>query len=440
MDQLAVQPSAMRILHTADWHIGQELHGFDRSEEHRLFFEWLVETIDQRSVDVLLMAGDVFHTVNPPATAQRQLYELIARLRGQHPQLQILLTGGNHDSPSRLELPTALLADPKLCVIGAAPRRDGEIDFDAMSIPLHGPQGDVSAVCAAVPFLRAGDLGSADLTGASDGESAALRAFYAQAAAAAQNRAPGKPLIMTGHLTVSGAELSTLSERRISIGGAEAVSSDVFPREAAYVALGHLHRPQRVSGAIEIRYSGSPFPLSATERGYRHSVALLELSRGRIETELLPIPRPAEFLRVPERGAATLAEAEAALAELDIPDRPLGLRPFLDVSLRLDGPVPDLRARIDAALDGAPVRLGRIQREAPPTAPGEEATPIDLATQRPEAVFELLHRQKHGAPPSRALLAAFKQARAEAEIGHAGEDKRETAKPANAPALRERAS
>ena len=428
----------MRILHTADWHIGQELHGFDRSEEHRLFFEWLIGTIDHHAVDVLLMAGDVYHTVNPSASAQRQLYQLIAKLMRQHPHLQILLTGGNHDSPSRLELPTALLADPRLRVIGAAPRQNGEIDFDAMAAPLRDAQGETVAVCAAVPFLRAGDLGPADLTGASADEGSALKAFYAKAAAAAQKRAPGKTLILTGHLTVSGAELSTLSERRISIGGADAVSSDVFPSEAAYVALGHLHRPQRISGAAEIRYSGSPFPLSATERSYRHSVVLLTVRTNAIETELLPIPRPAEFLRVPERGAATLAEVEEMLAALKVPERPLGLRPFLDVSLRLDGPVPDLRARIDAALDGAPVRLGRIQRETPPAEAGGQEALIDLAAQRPEAVFELLHRQKHGAPPSRALLAAFKEARAEAEIGSMQSENRGA--PASVAAIRERAS
>ena len=172
------------------------------------------------------------------------------------------------------------------------------------------------------------------------------------------------PLIVTGHLHMSGGAVSELSERRIVIGGEEAVSSDIFPASVAYVALGHLHKPQSISGQTVIRYAGSPFPMSVAEKDYQHSIVVIDLAgTAGIKTNLVRTPRPVAFLRVPTVGAAPLSSVEDELRRIEIDDPGEHRRPFLEIAVRLDGPEPELRQRIEVALEGKPVRLTRIVRQ-----------------------------------------------------------------------------
>ena len=418
----------MRLLHTADWHLGQVLHGFDRTAEHELFLDWLHETIIEEQIDALIVAGDVFDVANPSIRSTKLLYRWVARLRRAAPALDIVLIGGNHDSPSRLELPLSLLDAAidgehgeqrrpigSLTIVGALARRDGEIDVDAIVAPLTDASRAIGAVCAAVPFPRAGDLpGGAD----ADGESG-LAALYAAALAAARRRAPGAPIILTGHLAIAGAELSGPSERRVSIGGAETASSAIFPADADYVALGHLHRPQTTPGPTMIRYAGAPFPLSATERDYRHSVTIATFEDGAVTLQERVAPRPVAFLRTPARGAAPLADVEAALAALAPPAAPPGLEPFLEVAVALDGPTPDLRARIEAAIGEAPVRLVRIvcDRVGAAESAGLGGLDAPIGSIDAETIFDNLHRDRFGEAPSAALAAAFAKLKSAVEIG-----------------------
>ena len=409
----------MRILHTADWHLGQVLHGYDRSVEHARFLDWLVDAIIVEKIDALIVAGDVFDVANPTVRATKLLWRCIARLRDQAPALNIVLTGGNHDSPRRLELPLSILAadddaatGPRLVIVGALARRDGAIDLDAAITPLRDASGAVRAVCAAIPFLRAGDvplgLGQGD-----DG----VAALYRRALDAARRRCPDVPVVLLGHLATTGAAVAGSSERRVSIGGEETVSSAVFPSEAAYVALGHLHRPQTVPGPTLIRYAGAPFPLSATERPYAHSVTIVDLDGDAATIDERPVPRPAAFLRAPERGAAPLEAVERDLTTLDVPAAEPGLEPYLEVAVALDGPTPDLRARIDAALGAAPVRLTRIVCKRADAAPEAASIVAPIGSVDASAIFGKLHAERYGDAPADDLAAAFETLRAEVEIG-----------------------
>src|SRR5690606_12148810 len=127
-------------------------------------------------------------------------------------------------------------------------------------------------------------------------------------------RANGLPLILTGHLHVAGGAVSEMSERRIVVGGEEAQAASLFDARSAYVALGHLHRAQDITGLTHIRYAGSPFPLYATERDYRHSITVLQVSPGKTEISEILIPRPVPFLAVPANDSASLG---AVVAELE---------------------------------------------------------------------------------------------------------------------------
>ena len=392
----------MRVIHTADWHLGAELHGYDRSYEHETFLDWLVETLHAVGADALIVAGDVYHSVNPTVRAQKILFRTLFRLRERLPDLQTVLIGGNHDSPARLELPAELLGGETLRVVGAMPRPE-----DCLA-PLSDARGAVACVCGAVPYLRPGDLDPADPEATEDAAHPVAK-VYAAVADAARRLYPEAPLILTGHLHVAGGAVSELSERKVLIGGSEATPAGVFPAQALYVALGHLHRPQVLGRAPLLRYAGSPFPMSTTERDYRHSLTQIDIEGGDLRMEEIAIPRPVSFLRVPEAGALPLEEAEAALRALRLAETAPERRAYLEVAVRLDGPEPDLRRRIEEALGETPARLTRILRETPTgaSAVGGSAAPEELDALTPIEMFSRKHRDLYGAEPSEELVRAF---------------------------------
>ena len=235
----------------------------------------------------------------------------------------------------------------------------------------------------------------------------------------------GLPLLVTGHLHVRGGQVSELSERRILVGGEEAVSADIFPPDVSYTALGHLHRPQAVDGHERIRYAGAPFPMSGAERGYDHGIVVVDFDQSGVrEIRTISIPRSVGFLRVPERDAVSVAKMEELLAGLDVDDPGEARRPFLEVAVRLEAPEPDMRGRIDAALKGKPVRLTSIIREtAGPGGTLAGAPPPDLALEevQPEEVFARCHAQGYGCPPPPELVAAFREVLARVASGESEE-------------------
>ena len=397
----------MRVIHTSDWHLGQELHGFDRGVEHDAFLDWLAGQLIALDADALIVTGDVYDTVNPPIPAQQRLYQFVKRALTSSPHLQIVLIGGNHDSPARLELPRHLLDADRIHLIGGMPRATGQPTASRILITIRDKTGTPCALCAAVPYLRPGDL---PVPG--DAESP-LKTLYRQVIDSAHGVGGALPLIVTGHLHMSGGVISALSERRIVIGGEEAVPSDMFPATVAYVALGHLHKPQLIAGHTVIRYAGSPFPMSVAETHYHHSVVVIDLDgTDDVKTDLLRTPRPVAFYRVPSVGAAPLDMVEDALRHLDIDDPGEPRRPFLEVAVQLDGVEPALRRRIDMALAGKPVRLTRVVRHTA----GQGGTLADavegsatLDTLDPAHVFARRHAEEYRVEPPDELKRAFNE-------------------------------
>jgi len=410
----------MRLLHTSDWHLGQTLHNYDRSYEHGCFLDWLVETLARERIDVLLIAGDIFDNANPSAAAHRQLYRFLQRAKARVPHLQVVVIAGNHDSPGRLEAPTPLLEAHGTVVVGNVGRTpEGAIDLERLLVPLRGRDGQVAAWCLAVPFLRPGDLPRAPAqqepgTAAEAAPDPYLHGsalLYRQVYALARARCGAdQAIIAMGHCHMVDGQSSQDSERRIVIGGTEALPASMFDPDLAYVALGHLHLAQRVGGHERRRYCGSPLPLSFSEVGYQHQVLCIELE-GRQATSVtpLPVPRAVQLLRVPARPAP-LDEVLAALEALELPDAAPPQQPFLEVRVLLDGPEPGLRSRIEAALEGKPVRLAKIEptrRHAAPDSAGEALSLDQLAQLQPDDIFRRLWTQRYGgeAPPEQ--LAAF---------------------------------
>lgn len=390
--------TGIRLIHTSDWHIGQELHGHGREEEHDAFIAWLLDRLAELDADAVIVTGDIYDVANPPVTAMARFYGFLRDALERCPRLQIVVIGGNHDSAARINLPSALLGRGRVHLVGQVPRREGELDVDALVVPLAGCDGEPAAVLAAIPFCRPGDLGRGDLA-----------ALYSEVTAVAAERAQGLPVILTGHLHVSGGDVSVDSERRIVIGGEEAQASTLFDARAAYVALGHLHRPQNIAGSTIIRYAGSPLPLSVAERNYRHSISVVDAGSDGVEVDAVEIPRLAPFLSLPVGDPLPLDELEISLAAFDFGDpATLGSRPFVEVSVLLDRPQSGVSARVHAALAGKPVRLTRVRSVFPEAAVRDRldrGEPLDEL--EPAAVFASLHADRHGGEPDDALARAF---------------------------------
>ncbi|MBK7847308.1 MAG: exonuclease SbcCD subunit D C-terminal domain-containing protein [Zoogloea sp.] len=399
----------MRLLHTSDWHLGQTLHQFERSHEHVAFLAWLLDTLEAEAVDALLIAGDVFDNANPSSQSQTQLYRFLTEARRRVPWLNIVIIAGNHDSPGRLEAPLPFLALLDAHVVGQTVRTAGEVDLERLLVPLKGQGGEVEAWCMAMPFLRPADVPRVE--GAEDAYLAGIELLHRQVLdVALARRRPGQALVAMGHCHMTGGEVSVESERRIVVGGAEALSASLFDPAIAYVALGHLHLAQCIGKDPTRRYCGSPLPLSFSEIHYPHQVVLVDLDGESVASVRdVRVPRAVELLRVPARPAS-VDEALAALEALALPDGPEAGWPYLQVRVRLDQPEPGLRARVEAALAGKPVRLARIETTYARRA-DEAAAPAlsvdELEALGPADFFQRLYAHRFGDAPPAELMGAF---------------------------------
>ena len=403
----------MRLLHTADWHLGQTFHQFERSYEHQRFLDWLLEILAAEEIDALLIAGDIFDNTNPSAAAQRQLYRFLAAAKQRLPRLDIVIIAGNHDSGGRLEAPVPLLEGFDITVIGHTTRDPaGAVELNRLVIPLHDSDGAIAAWCLAIPFLRPGDVPRVAIDG--DPYLQGIKALYQQTMEWAVNRQkPGQAIIALGHCHMTGGQLSEESERRILIGGSEALPVSLFDPAMTYVALGHLHRAQRVGGQERVRYSGSPLPMSFAEIHYPHQVIRVDLEGGLLrEIKPISIPRFVELLRVPAQPAPP-NEVLDQLAALDLADAPLETQPYLEARVLFNAPESGLRTRIEAALDGKPVRFARIESNyrietGRPGADNPQSLD-ELERLQPDEIFKKLHLQQYGTEPSNDLLEAFRE-------------------------------
>ena len=275
-----------RVLHTADWHLGKTLNDQSRDKEHDLFLNWLLKFIDECKVDVLVIAGDVFDAANPPQSAQSRYYDFVSHLH-KNTNCSLIITAGNHDSPLQLEAPRQVLEALGAHVVGFLPKEPA-----SRLIVLPSPENP-RLVIAAIPFLRDRDLRTGyagqDAKDIQQALIAGITQRYAETAeAAAKWSEKGVPILVTGHLTVMGASKSD-SEREIHIGGLGAVSADVFPDIFSYVALGHLHRPQKPYNRV--CYSGSPIALSFSEANDSKEIQMLDFADSTLKAQtLIPVP------------------------------------------------------------------------------------------------------------------------------------------------------
>ena len=337
----------MKIIHTADWHLGQTFYGHERYREHYVFLDWLCNIISEKEIDLLLIAGDVFDSPNPSAEAQRMFYTFLTKVTTANEGLQVIVTAGNHDSAARLEAPMPMLDVFNTSVSGVVHFVNDEIEYERMIVPLKN-----GGCCLAVPYLRMHDLPEAD----SYSEGVAL--LYNELYKRAKERGHS-PIVAMGHLQASGAEISVGDGLEYAIiGGMEGINTKFANEGIAYTALGHLHRAQRVGGRENIRYSGAPLPMSFAERNNKQSVTMVVLDNEVRNIEKIDFDAPVKLISVP----ATFEPIEVLVKELaELPDGELNeSSPYLEVKVLVKGEDASLRQQIEDAVEGKAVRLTRI--------------------------------------------------------------------------------
>ena len=339
--------SDMKIIHTADWHLGQTFYGYDRSREHAVFLDWLHDTVIATQADLLLIAGDVFDSPNPSAEAQRMFYSFLTRITAANRNLQIVITAGNHDSAARLEAPNSLLDVFNTTVSGVVHYVNDAIDYARMIVPLKK-----GGCCLAVPYLRYNDLPEADTYG----EGVAM--LYGELCRIA-NRQGYSPIIAMGHLQASGAEMPAGETFEYAIiGGMEGITPDFANESITYMALGHLHKEQRVAHKENVRYSGAPLPMSFAERNNTQSVTQVTVEDGNCNIEKIVFDVPVKLKSIPAKPEP-IEDVLKALAQL--PDGEVNdSSPYLEVNVLVKSVDPTLRQQIEDAVTGKAVRLVRI--------------------------------------------------------------------------------
>lgn len=399
---------AVHFFHTSDWHLGQFFYNHSRQYEHEQFLTWLLEQIKQKQPNALLIAGDIFDVINPASAAQKQLYQFLSDAHELAPHMQTLMIAGNHDSGYRIEQVEPLLEKYNAKTVGVIRwNPDKTLDIDRLLLPIYDAEKKIIAWCLSLPFLR-----TAEITGFNEhttNSQNAIAYLHQQLIAEAKKRkTDDQALILMSHAHMQGGETSD-SERPIIIGNEEALSTTLFEDVIDYVALGHLHKPQKVQHS-HIRYSGSPIPLSFSEINYKHQVVNVtihpkEKSESRFHFEPLIIPRSIDLYKFSD-PLEIVFEKLKALPHREIEN--IEQRPYIDIQYSTDvPPQPNLRQQFENALPQNSYRLVRISRQYlnVDSAPSD-ASNVCIEPPTPEKLFQQIW-EKQGYRHDDAVLKDF---------------------------------
>lgn len=384
---------AVHFIHTSDWHLGQLFYHYSRHYEHTQFLTWLIQQIQEKQPNALLIAGDIFDVINPSSSAQKQLYQFLAEAHRVAPHMQTLMIAGNHDSGYRIEQIEPLLEKYNAKTVGLVRWHDDHtLDTDRLILPIYDQAKQIVAWCVALPFLR-----HAEITGfnehTTDRQSAIEYLHQTLIEEAKLRKTADQALIVMSHAHMQGG-LESESERSIIIGHQEALSTDLFGDNVDYVALGHLHRPQKV-GADHVRYSGSPIPLSLSEKDYKHQCveAWIDFKQSTpFRFQPLYVPRSVDMCRLNGELSDVMDEIKALPTDkIEATEQ----REYLDIEYYSFTPPPlNLRQQIEAALPPSRYRLLRIFRQVVQTeSDTQDSSKIDLAPPTPVQLFDQLWKK-----------------------------------------------
>lgn len=393
----------MRFLHTSDWHLGQKFLHQDRTQEHQLALDWLVQTIDDQKIDCLIIAGDIFDIGNPPNYARRMYYRFLTRLLDTCCQ-HIIIIGGNHDSPAMLNAPKELLEALNMHVIGTT---TGNLEDEI--IELKDEKEELKAVIAAIPFLRDKDLRSS-ISGETGNDRikairAGIRTHYEEIGVAIEQYQAAKvPLLAVGHLYVKG---SYAAEERanIYIGDKENIEAAQFPDLFDYVALGHIHRAQAFKGYEKVQYSGSLIPLSFSETKDEKVVKIVELKESQLKIQDIIVP---QFRRLKTiKMEFEVVKKRLLKLHEDYKDE---LEVWVDIVVTDEKSVPNLDLELREFVRDLNVKLLKIRTTFQSRHHAVKATEIDLKDLKPTDVFlQKCEAEGYNKEETQELLSSFKE-------------------------------
>jgi len=347
----------MKLLHTSDWHIGRGLCGRKRHEEFVAFLAWLATAIEQHGVNALLVAGDVFDVSAPSNRAQEIYYRFLCQVAASPCCRHVVIVAGNHDSPSFLSAPKELLKALDVHVIGGA-----STSLEDEVLELRDERGAPELIVCAVPYLRDRDIRVAEAGESLEDKErklvAGIRDHYAAVAALAEQKrqelGADIPIIGMGHLFAAGGQtVEGDGVRELYIGSLAHVTADIFPACFDYLALGHLHVPQRLRGSETKRYSGSPLAMGFGEAKQQKSLCLVEFQGTAATVQLLNVPVWQKL----ERICGDWRGIESRIHELAAS----GWRGWLEVVYEGEDIIGDLRERLEAAVNGAGMEILRVK-------------------------------------------------------------------------------
>lgn len=411
----------IKAIITSDWHIGNNFHGYDRTEDHINYFLQLEELITSEKPDALFVCGDIFDNANPSAMSQQLYFETLNNLTEKNPQLQIVIIAGNHDSAFRMEAPSPFLRQKHIFVIGTVHKKGEEIDFSRHIIPVHSLKNpDEQLLCLAVPYLREGDYPKAESYGGG------VKEFISGVLKKADSQFNKKiPKILLAHLYANGSEIADGSSERIIVGGSEQVSTSAWNPEISYTALGHIHKRQTVGGRPNIRYCGSALPMSFTERNYKHGADILTINPDGtyvLESRNFGLLHP--LLSFPDT-ALPWEKLEDKLKELRDKNDTTARECYLQLNVYIETPDSSLTTKIEEALKDKKVKLCKIQPFYPQLEQDDELMNIQsierLRKLEPIDMLKKIYQNKNHTEMRQELLPLIELA-----IKEAKEEKEET--------------
>jgi exonuclease SbcD len=353
---MSAQKKQLRILHTSDWHLGRTLYGRKRYHEFERFLAWLSETVQQEQVDALLVAGDIFDTCAPSNRAQQLYYRFLCRVAASSCR-HVVVTAGNHDSPSFLNAPKDLLKALNVHVVGAA---SGNLEDEVLV--LGRDDGSPELIVCAVPYLRDREIRVAEAGESIEDKhrkiTAGIRGHYADVVRLAEQKrdalGPEVPIVAMGHLfTAGGQTVDGDGVRELYVGAMAHVDAGIFPDSVNYAALGHLHVPQMVNGTEIIRYSGSPLPVGFGEAKQQKSVCLVKFADREADVGLVNVPVFQTLARIGgswEAISARIRELSAA-----------GAPAWLEIVYEGEEVIGDLRTRLDELIAATELEILRVK-------------------------------------------------------------------------------
>lgn len=380
----------MKLIHTSDWHLGHTLYNYDRSCEQQAFLEQLARIVAEERPDAMVVSGDIYHYSTPSAATQKMYTDGMLRIHRACPEMTIVVTAGNHDSSSKLEIDSSLWNHFGVKVVGNIERTREEVNLEKHIVPVEDEDGNLKGYIIAVPHVYPQNFPMLDTE--TPREERQARFFQALLDEVEKMNTVGMPVVLTAHLSIEGSDRTGHDE---AIGGIEYVPIGSLGSGYDYLALGHIHCPQNIrSDRFHARYCGTPLPVSFDET-YPHSVSIVEVGKQVApQVRTVQIENPMPLVTLP-REPADFEEAVRLLEEYPA-DQPAYIR--LNVLIK-DYLASDCNERASNAAKGKSCRYCCIKPNREKTALADKARHLSLQEMQemsPLEIAKLYYQETEG--------------------------------------------